>query len=88
MSMRPIKTAPKNGKVVLLWVAMSRGRSGYFQLGYYEHWDCYWYEPVEGRPDKIQTRHGGGWVAADRKDKFRLDATHWMPLPKTPEARP
>jgi len=73
MIWQPIETAPKDGTVIDLWD------------GHYKHrvvnarWaNHYW---MNGVPIREKS-----WGSNDRDGPFCDKPTHWMPLPKPPEA--
>jgi hypothetical protein len=68
----PIKSAPKDGTVVLLWHEPSRSVNvGFWQDIYTEHWHA----SVIGHPAL--------WSDCDGPQPI-FEATHWMPLPEPP----
>lgn len=80
---RPIETAPQDGSAVLvmrdIWPGTSTGRAE--QCNGHNTYVAEWWAEEEG----------GAWVCyMDRVEEPRcpIKPTHWMPLPKPPEAQP
>jgi len=70
-----IETAPKDGTPILLW---SSGKHGSVNVGYYnKHYTQPWHALVLGE-DAL-------WNDDDSPQPI-FDATHWMPLPMSPDA--
>jgi len=84
---RPIETAPKSGREILIYLPRSNKNFSFsfVTVGYWEHYESYWHEPVPGNPGKIETKYGAGFVGVFGKNKMRLYPTHWMPLPEPPK---
>ena len=75
---RPIETAPKDGRPVLLWWS-TRGAS----VGRYEHDDMFSERPSSWVSPEFGWRSDGDLCIPVNQEH----CTHWMPLPAAPEAR-
>lgn len=75
---RPIETAPKNGKFMLLYVP-SGLESGTVTVG------AYWKEDQRTASGRFREGHWDGWLGMDADIlPSWCDPTHWMPLPDPP----
>jgi hypothetical protein len=76
---RPIESAPKDGRFVLLHVPNDQLESGAVTVGAY-------YKPEERAEDgKFLKGHWDGWLGMDADVLSSwCEPTHWMPLPEPP----
>lgn len=80
---QPIETAPKTGRTLLLGYPNKLGnwrtvRGQWMSEDYIAE---YWEEPDDVEPGWFETSE----EAEDVPNCWRIDPTHWMPLPPPPE---
>ena len=72
MKWRPIETAPKDNRSILIWPVHDSDHEEKCEI-------VFWAGDDDGYP-------GWYWFEAQSSPEWRhQDATHWMPLPQPPE---
>lgn len=69
---KPIESAPKDGRKILLWFSDTWRRPGHARFGH-------WLPDVKTKERFVQ----GGWVCG--LNRWHNFPTHWMPLPEPPD---
>lgn len=78
MDWRPIESAPKDGRFVILHVPKGL-ESGVVTVG------AYWKEEDRDEKGRFMPGHWDGWLGMDNDIlSSSCDPTHWMPLPAPP----